>query len=168
MPKGVYERRYSAARKMPRPNLVVETEEQLAEKLLYDQETGDLTWKTSGKKAGALNNGYLRVGKHGVYAHRLAYFKMTGEWPEEVDHINGNKLDNRWDNLRLCNHQQNTWNISAQKNNKSTGIKHVSKLKTGYDVRVGDSFRAYVKDFNEACRLAKLKSQEIYGEFANG
>lgn len=40
--------------------------------------------------------------------HRVAFHVMTGEWPpDEVDHINGDKLDNRWHNLRLVKRYEN-------------------------------------------------------------
>jgi len=55
---------------------------------------------------------------------------MEGFMPDcDVDHINKNKKDNRWCNLRKATRQQNMANISAQANN-STGFKGVKKSAT--------------------------------------
>ncbi len=71
----------------------------------YDPETGlfDVpTWRN--------NHGYVMVGKQ--LAHRLAYKLMTGEDPgnQVVDHINCDRADNRWCNLRLATRSQNRMN----------------------------------------------------------
>ncbi len=66
----------------------------------------DRTWNSrySGKIAGSVDNhGYLRIAISDIRykAHRLAWFYMTGKWPEGViDHINRNRLDNSFFNLR--------------------------------------------------------------------
>ena len=78
---------------------------------LYDVTTGSLTYRKSAgcRKAGELvgwidghDVKYLvtKVNGEKVRLHRLIYFYMTGEWPDCIDHINGNSLDNRWENIR--------------------------------------------------------------------
>lgn len=71
---------------------------------------------------------YIRLGVLGKYymAHRLAFFYMTGTWPNgDIDHINQDSLDNRWENLRVCSHAENGKNQKKYKNNSSgiTGIR---------------------------------------------
>lgn len=74
--------------------------------LHYDPETGLFTRNVSRQgfhadtEAGTFHkqSGYILVGvdrKH-YRAHRLAWLYMMGEWPSEVDHINGDRADNRW------------------------------------------------------------------------
>lgn len=88
---------------------------------LYDEATGSITWTSdNGKaKAGARaeflsTNGYLMVrltfeGKrYRFMAHRLAWFLKTGSWPTGViDHINHEKANNAWTNLRDCTQSLN-------------------------------------------------------------
>lgn len=61
-----------------------------------------------------------------VFAHRAAFAIQTGRWPDRlIDHRNGNKADNRWDNLREATDSQNQANTGPQKNN-SVGLKGVT------------------------------------------
>ena len=94
----------------------------------YDPDTGRLTWKVRasirvmvGGEAGTVEgcNGYRKVGIKGkqYYAHRLVWLWMTGEWPEVIDHINHDKLDNRWCNLRDVGYEENNKNKS-----RATGV----------------------------------------------
>jgi hypothetical protein len=103
--------------------------------LNYDPETGDLTWKhNKGRaKVGAVagspcNNGYIQIKHERILykAHRLAWFLANGEQPEEIDHINRNKADNR-----LCNLRNVTKSLN-QLNSKATGITWRLIKRSGY------------------------------------
>jgi len=109
----------------------------------YNPDTGEFTWKVStarcikvGQVAGYLwvntkrpENKYCKItiNQKRYLLHRLAYFYMTGIDPaeKEVDHINGNTLDNRFENLRLASSSDNNKNQKKPKNNTS-GFKGVS------------------------------------------
>jgi HNH endonuclease len=97
------------------------TQEYLQHLLHYDPLTGDWTWINPrstklrpGDRAGSLQTkGYWYIKFDGVshIASRLAFFYMTGAWPEnEVDHINRITWDDRWENLRDATRGENNLN----------------------------------------------------------
>lgn len=103
--------------------------------LNYNAETGVFTWcvnrggtARAGSRAGGIRpDGYWNIALNGqrYLAHRLAFFLMTGRWPVGVDHINGNKSDNRWCNLREADQAQNLCNTRSHRDGTSA-IKGVS------------------------------------------
>lgn len=111
------------------------------ELLAFDPDAGVFRWKVrrnsfggkvqEGSVAGTPSDqGYVMVGVLGrqYRAHRLAWLFMTGAMPSrglEIDHINGDRSDNRWGNLRLVTRSQNNMNQGVKRNNKS-GCKGVS------------------------------------------
>lgn len=113
------------------------TAERLREVLHYDPETGVFTWKVTlsrrapaGSRAGAYRalKGYTPLSVFGVkyLAHRLAWFYVHGVWPpEDLDHINRDRSDNRIANLRLASRTENSQNASIKRNNRS-GYKGIS------------------------------------------
>jgi hypothetical protein len=64
---------------------------------------------------------YINVNKYRVPAHRLAWFLTHGEWPDEVDHKNGNTSDNSIDNLRGCTGQENMCNLKLHRDGRLVG-----------------------------------------------
>ena len=89
----------------------------------YDPETGIFTRKETGENAviGA-GQGYfaLKFSGFSVHAHRMAWFLVNGEWPEkEIDHINRNRSDNRYWNLRLATRAENCANVTKHRDGKT-------------------------------------------------
>lgn len=86
-----------------------------------------------------------------------------------VDHINGNRLDNRRQNLRLCTAQQNAWNSGARKTSK-TGKKGVSKNGGGFMAQIRIKGRTKhlgtYRTVEEASQKYISADKEIHGEFA--
>jgi hypothetical protein len=96
--------------------------------LAYDPETGWLTWKTNGQRAdnGISDAGYrlVYVNRKGLRAHRVAFLLTVGRWPtEHIDHINRNREDNRWSNLREVTASENARNKTPFNELPKTGIR---------------------------------------------
>ena len=109
--------------------------ERVKELLNYNPETGMFTWRIdryrvkAGTVAGHLNEkGYysVRTNKKHHLLHRLAWLYVTGKYPKNfVDHVNGDKTDNRFENLREATKSQNGMNTNIRCTNTS-GFKGVS------------------------------------------
>jgi hypothetical protein len=117
----------------------IHTPQELAEKLAYNPEIGELVWKKLrnskriGEKANATDiAGYIQINISGnVYkGHRVAWAIYHGQWPSGmIDHINGNRSDNRISNLRDCDHQTNCQNMRIGSCKNTTGYigVHINK-----------------------------------------
>lgn len=134
--------------------------ETLRKLLDYDPATGALTWRarevgpTVGQRrgGGCWNRRYAGtpalacIGAQGypvgnlngsrVTAHRVIWKLVTGEDPEQIDHINGDRTDNRFSNLRPCTHAENTRNLGVRRDNTS-GCAGVYRVRERWEVRVG-------------------------------
>lgn len=148
---------------------------------IFEYRDGNLYWKNSkgnrvrpDRRAGTINDtGYLRVdlfGKH-FRVHRLIYLMFHGNLPKILDHINGNKLDNRIENLRPATTYQNVWNSTKRRTNTS-GIKNVcwdkktKKWKVVINVGSKSHYLGLYSDINEAAQVAQQKRNELHKEFA--
>jgi len=158
--------------------------ERVQELLDYDPATGAITRK---KKPGTVSfskrskrlfgeKGYLTVAVDGSYyfAHRLAWLLYHGKDPGDllVDHINGNRSDNRIANLRLATREQNSANIRASARfaqMKPRGVywnhqKRKFKAQIGFNRKV-----VYLGLFAcpwEAAAAYNAKALELFGNFA--
>ena len=116
------------------------THKRLLEVLHYNPDTGIFTWDKrpsrfikKGSDAGSLSYGYIRIKVSGksYFAHRLAWLYMTGQWPnKQIDHIDHDRANNSWRNLRAVTRIENARNRRINKNN-STGVCGVYQVKTG-------------------------------------
>ncbi|MFN7610552.1 MAG: HNH endonuclease signature motif containing protein [bacterium] len=97
------------------------------EKFAYDADTGNLFWRNTridylDKIAGGIrSDGYkqVRVGGEMYLAHRVIWGLCVGPIDDPIDHINGDRSDNRISNLRLATPSQNQQNRKLQSNNSS-------------------------------------------------
>lgn len=155
----------------------------LREYLNYDPASGVFTWKKRaharmahnkvGMRAGLLGSSgyrYIKFGQKLYREHRLAFEFIYGVRPKEVDHINGDRADNRIANLRAATHQQNLANCKNRKNNTS-GKKGVHKHKDGrWRARIsvdGKSIHLGLFTSLDEAHAAYVGAAERYfGEFA--
>lgn len=131
---------------MPKFKKIELSVSELNEIINYCPDTGIFRWvKTRrGTPAGSIAGsrhakGYITIRILGIpyLAHRLAWYIMTGEQPDQIDHEKGIKDDNRFASLRAATANQNQHNKGLNKNNTS-GVKGVSwnKDKKAWDARV--------------------------------
>jgi HNH endonuclease len=155
----------------------------IAELVSYDPYTGIITRKFSKQPGGPIGSradgpidhtGYRRVlvGGKRYAAHRLAWFLTYGVWPpEQVDHINRIRTDNRLCNLRLATRVQNLGNAARSKRN-STGVKGVYLRKDNHQwessITVGTKrFRlGYYPTLALATECRRFADEIAYGEFS--
>lgn len=156
------------------------TQERLKQLLVYNEEQGEFIWKVKPHKgilintiAGSKHNkGYrhIRVDNKLYLTHRLVWLYIFGYFPKEIDHINGNKEDNRLINLREATRAQNMQNTERVRKTVSgeRGVTWVKKLKK-WLVRVQIDKKRINIGYFEDLELAILVSQEAkrkyYGEF---
>lgn len=158
----------------------IPTQEELKILLDYNHLNGEFKWKNhkrkwmNGKKAGCISVfGYWLIGVNSksYKAHRLAWVYYYGNPPSgQLDHINGNRSDNRICNLREATTSQNTINSVSTRN--TSGLKgaiwhkrnnkYISNIKVnGKSIHLG-----YFKTAEEAHEAYKSASLKYHGEFS--
>lgn len=115
-------------------------------------------------------HGYSTVGHLGkvFLVHRLIWLYMTGEYPiGEIDHIDGDKQNNKWENLRLVTSKDNSCNRGIRLDN-SSGVTGVTKIKKSgkYVVRIG---QIHIGTFNtlEEATIARKHAEGTFGYHPN-
>jgi hypothetical protein len=159
------------------------TAERLREVLHYNPETGVFTWRVTssnralaGSVAGAIDgHGYQLIGVDRVRqrANRLAWLYMTGEWPEYfVDHIDGDALNNRWENLRHATNAENMQNRRKPRSDKKNGkllgtCFHALSGKWGARIRANNAIRSLGYFDTEAeAHAAYMRAKGVYHPFS--
>ena len=149
-----------------------------------DYKDGALYWKEDrysqkckGKMSGTQDsNGYLRVRVrelgNAILVHRIVFAMHHGYFPEFVDHIDGNKSNNRIENLREATKAENCRNAKTPVHNTS-GVKNVSwyrrNKKWGVCLSINNRKRFFglYDDLELADLVAHEARSKFYGAFAN-
>ncbi|HRI99390.1 MAG TPA: HNH endonuclease signature motif containing protein [Hyphomonas sp.] len=143
----------------------------------FDDKGRSAKWKQSvqwsrraGKAAFTLFSGHYRCGVLNgkrVYAHRIIWKMVHGVDPRVIDHINGDKLDNRIHNLRSVTHQENLRNTRRDRKNNTSGHVGVSRhASIGFNAYIHDTngrpIKKWFKTKTDAIEWRKVKETE-YG-----
>lgn len=146
----------------------------------FEYRDGGVYWKKAkgsrgvvGERFGSFDGRY----RHGMFnkrmlrEHQLVWFLHHGEIPKMIDHIDGDPLNNRIENLRLVSSCQNGMNARIRKDNK-TGCKGVSFIKGKGKYRVEltvnkqKKYFGYFEDEELACLVAEEARDKYHGKYA--
>ena len=150
-------------------------------KEIFKYKDGLLFWKQAGKgrslnkPAGTMDKkGYIKVrfNNKQYYVHRLVFLMHHGYLPKEIDHIDGNKFNNKIENLRHATTSQNAMNRQKPRNNTS-GYKGVSwdKKRNKWRTQIGfngiQTTLGYYDCLVKAATAYKIEAEKLHKEFAN-
>ena len=144
--------------------------------LRYEPDTGLFYWtqprngRVLDRPVGSSRDGYTYINyDYNTYAaHRVAHLLMTGEWPAAglvTDHINRDKSDNRWSNLRWVTQKDNTHNRTRSRRNKS-GHTGIGWTKGAWVVQIGlrgtTHYVGRFKTLSEALKARKQAEETLW------
>ncbi len=159
----------------------------LKSRILVDTKSGIVTWidatkyhkdmigKDAGtsRKGSSNNKSYWHIKINGVAIKRshIVFIFATGRWPDlQIDHINGNSIDDRIENLREATITQNAWNHKkrAKKSDLPMGVR---KLKSGiFQARIACNKKTHVfgpfETAESASDFYKLKRKEFFNDYS--
>lgn len=143
--------------------------------LNYDAETGKFFSVRLKREVGSLelSNGYIKLYCMGAnkYAHRIAWLMHHGFMPpNQIDHINGIKTDNRICNLRLATCSQNVANVGVRKSSSTnvTGVAFftpIQKWQAYIDFNRKRTHLGYFSSIEDAI-AARINAEFMHGDFA--
>ena len=119
--------------------------ETIMDKYRYDTDKKIVVNKKTGKEVrGSKSDKYPKLCVHidskitkNLRYHRIVFALVYGEFPKEIDHINGNKHDNRIENLRSCSSEENLENrLFAWKPNKDSGLPCIYRKGGAFAVKI--------------------------------
>ena len=156
------------------------TSERLKQLLSYDPLSGIFTWRINpsprkriGDVAGCRNCRYIQIQCDNVLylAHRLAWLYCHGVFPkDELDHRNGDKHDNRIDNLREATNAQNKWNRGPLRNGLKGAFFSKDRKRKAWIARIGaNGGYKYLGRYHtelEAHQAYVVAAEKLHGEFA--
>ncbi len=143
----------------------------------FEYRADGLYWQTTnqkrktGHRAGSMDNrGYRSIGLRingkllRYFEHRLCWFYMTGQWPQHmIDHVDRDKSNNAWSNLREATRSQNAMNQNA------TGVYwNKDRLKWQAQIKVNGKPKNIGRfiNYDEALKARQEAEIKYFGEFA--
>lgn len=137
---------------------------------VFEYREGGLYRRSTAKRGYKRPDGYVYVRLDGKSfgEHRLIHLLFTGEWPEQVDHINGIRSDNRPENLRSATHAQNCMNRKPMGSSSKGCYWQPRRGKWMVQVSISGKRKTIgYFDTEEAASAAYAKAAaDSYGEFA--
>ena len=103
----------------------------------------------------------MSINNKSVTQHRVAWYLAYGFWPEQIDHINRDKTDNRLHNLRACTRSTNAFNRDARADNTSghRGV-HFNTYAGKWQAMFGSQYLGRYPTLEEAVAVRQSKEQE--------
>jgi len=155
-------------------------EDTLKDRCIYNPETGEITWKSTNKRAiegtkatSLSSNGYLIIKithegtRYAFMAHRVAWLLQTGSWPLGViDHVDRDKVNNSWDNIRDCSQSQNTARRKTIERKLPRGVVYHYKAskKNPYMVQLKNKCLGYYATAEMASEAYEKAFEKEYGK----